>query len=312
MANTFLLSDESLNSYGFWVKTSGIDLKQFKKNPVMLYNHDHYGVLPIGKWTNIRVEDNKLMADAEFDAEDEFAQKIAKKVEKNYIKGVSVGFDPKKLSEQKADLKSGQTRPTITHSELLEASITPFPSNRNALKLKQANGDIVQLSANNANNVIPQINLSEMKELKTFLGLSDDASETEVLNAVKSFKTKNQQLAKDKTDLYIKLGEQSGKINDTNREKMVKLANTDFELALSLIEPDAERKDTSKSQNGKTDDVRLSDVLAELKRGKSKPDKTFRELADTEPDTLQKLHDEDIDTFKKMYKAEYGVEYTGE
>lgn len=309
MANTFLLSDESLNSYGFWVKTSGIDLSQFKKNSVMLYDHNTYGILPIGKWTNIRVEDNKLLADAEFDTEDDFAQKIAKKVENGYIKGASIGLDPKVFSEQKADLKPGQTRSTLARSELLEASITPFPSNRNALKLKQANGEIVKLSANNANNVIPQINLSKMKELKTFLGLSDEASETEVLNAVKSIKTENQQLAKDKTDLYVKLGEQNGKINKDNHDKMVKLANTDFELALSLIEPDAETKDTSKPQNGKTDDVRLSDVLAELQRGKNKPDKTFRELADTEPETLQKLHDEDIDTFKKMYKAEYGVEY---
>ena len=36
----FLISDESTNSYGFAVLTSGINLERFKKNPVMYYNHN--------------------------------------------------------------------------------------------------------------------------------------------------------------------------------------------------------------------------------------------------------------------------------
>lgn len=36
---TFVLSDESVNSYGFRVLTDGIALDNFKKNPVMLWNH---------------------------------------------------------------------------------------------------------------------------------------------------------------------------------------------------------------------------------------------------------------------------------
>ena len=164
MAHTFILSDESVNSYGFWVKTVGIDLKQFKKNPVMLYDHRQYSLMPIGKWTNIRIEDGKLLADAEFDQEDELAQQIEKKVENGILRGVSIGFNALSLSEDKEVLKPGQTRPTVTKSIILEASITPFPANRNSLKLQDSNGELIELSANKLNTIIPKI--SQMKGLQ--------------------------------------------------------------------------------------------------------------------------------------------------
>ncbi len=35
----FILSDESVNCYGLRFLTAGIDIKDFVKNPVMLYMH---------------------------------------------------------------------------------------------------------------------------------------------------------------------------------------------------------------------------------------------------------------------------------
>lgn len=53
--NTFVLSDESVNSYGFIVQTAEIDTAQFERNPVMLYMNDRdNGVL--GRRENIRRE----------------------------------------------------------------------------------------------------------------------------------------------------------------------------------------------------------------------------------------------------------------
>lgn len=37
--HTFVISDESLNDQDFRVMTNGIDLTQFKKNPLMLWMH---------------------------------------------------------------------------------------------------------------------------------------------------------------------------------------------------------------------------------------------------------------------------------
>lgn len=39
MSKRIILSDSSLNRYGYRVLTEGINLEAFKKNPVMLYMH---------------------------------------------------------------------------------------------------------------------------------------------------------------------------------------------------------------------------------------------------------------------------------
>ena len=33
------ISDETLNCYGTWIRTEGVDLAQYQKNPVMLWMH---------------------------------------------------------------------------------------------------------------------------------------------------------------------------------------------------------------------------------------------------------------------------------
>ena len=65
MATSFVLSDGRIvNNHGFRIDLRGVNLDRFKANPVMLYQHDIERI--IGRWDNIRVEDNRLMADAVF------------------------------------------------------------------------------------------------------------------------------------------------------------------------------------------------------------------------------------------------------
>ena len=42
---TFVISDESVNSYGKVILTDGIDISQFERNPVMLYMHERATVV---------------------------------------------------------------------------------------------------------------------------------------------------------------------------------------------------------------------------------------------------------------------------
>ena len=62
---TFIVSDESVNSYGMIILTAGIDTSRFEQNPVMLYMHERATI--VGRWENIRKENDKLLADAVFD-----------------------------------------------------------------------------------------------------------------------------------------------------------------------------------------------------------------------------------------------------
>ena len=196
MAKTFRLSDESLNSRGYWVKTSGISLSSFKKNPVMLWNHSrswqdsNNTILPIGHWENIRVEGDQLYGDAVFDMNDEFAAKIAKKVEQGDLSGCSIGIEVLKMSEDPTDLKPGQTRYTVTKCTLLEASICDIPANANAVALYQ-NGNIVELSADGrdfpvrllTNKKTMKMN-ENLKVIAVKLGLPDNADEAGILASI--------------------------------------------------------------------------------------------------------------------------------
>ncbi len=294
---TFVLSDESLNAYGFWVKTSGIDLSQFKKNPVMLYNH-YSNMLPIGKWENIRIEDGRLLADANFDEEDNNVKEISRKVKAGMLRGASIGIEPKKTSNNEADLKVGQTRSTVLKSVLYEASITSFPANRNALKLTDPNYLIELLDANfkiEKNN--------KMKEVLTKLNLSADTTEEKAVEKIAELQTQLAEMQEARNKVLMKLSELKGGLSEDLKLKVTKLADNDIDLALDYLG----NLSTTSKETEKTD-LRLSKVLEKLSKG-SAPEQTYRELAENNPAELQRLHKEDFATFNKLYKAEYGKDY---
>lgn len=90
---TFVLHDETVNTYGFRMLTGGANLEEFRKNPVILLNHKDWE-LPIGRWENIRIEGTQILADALFDEKDDIAVKIAGKVEGGFLRMASMGAWP--------------------------------------------------------------------------------------------------------------------------------------------------------------------------------------------------------------------------
>ncbi len=126
----FVLIDESVVMHGFRTLMSGAALDDFKANPIMLYQHNRsvqYGdqdsILPIGKWVDIEVQGDKLVAYPEFDDDDDFAKRIEKKVEKGYLNGASIWLHPMAVSDEDTLKLPGQSGPTVTKWGVLEASI---------------------------------------------------------------------------------------------------------------------------------------------------------------------------------------------
>ena len=39
MAKRIVISDESVNCYGTWISTAGMDISQYERNPVLLWMH---------------------------------------------------------------------------------------------------------------------------------------------------------------------------------------------------------------------------------------------------------------------------------
>lgn len=199
MAKTFVIHDESLNSKGFWMLTSGCDLSQFEKNPIMLWNHnyawgdDRENNLPIGHWDNVRIKGKQILADAVFDS-DEFAQKIAQKVESGSLRMASVGAKAIEMTNDKSMIKPGQRYETVTKWVLKEVSIVNIGANDNALAMSDVvlydnESKLINLSDEGSSPLKlldnqPK-NSDKMDEVKKLLNLSDDASEKDVLAKVK-------------------------------------------------------------------------------------------------------------------------------
>tara|TARA_Y100001972_G_scaffold107350_1_gene136436 strand:- start:359 stop:1870 length:1512 start_codon:yes stop_codon:yes gene_type:complete len=135
---TFIASTDDVDRYSDIIDQKGWLLDNYKKNPVILFNHNSQA-LPIGRGYP-RVENDKLMIDVEFDMDDELGAKIARKVKNGFMSAVSVGFNPKKAIER-SDLPTehryyGERGMFFEQAELLEVSVVTIPANAAAIAAK--------------------------------------------------------------------------------------------------------------------------------------------------------------------------------
>ena len=127
----FTASTSAEDRDGEVIEAKGWDLKNFKKNPVIMYAHD-YRSLPIGRAPRVWISGDKLKNTVEFPPEGtyEFADIVERLLSTGYLKAESVGFMPKKWED--GDGKEAPYR-TYKKQELLEISIVPVPAHQDAL-----------------------------------------------------------------------------------------------------------------------------------------------------------------------------------
>ena len=122
-------SDETVDRSGETIKIDSWDLKNYMKNPIILFGHDYRSLDSIaGKATNVYVEKNQLIVEGVF-AWTEPAQMLRQLYDEGIMKTVSVGFIAKKRDPNNPKI--------ITEAELLELSFVPVPCNPNALSLNK-------------------------------------------------------------------------------------------------------------------------------------------------------------------------------
>lgn len=127
----FVCSTEALDAHGTVLKQDW-KLDRYKKNPVVLWAHESRD-LPIGQSTFIAVENGQLVNTIRFASEkaNPKAEQVWQGVLEETIRAVSVGFEP---SEMILAEVNGETVVVLTGNELFEISVTPIPSNPEALK----------------------------------------------------------------------------------------------------------------------------------------------------------------------------------
>lgn len=116
-----------VDRHGEIVSVDGWNLKNFKKNPILLWGHDHYEPA-IGTAKNIRVEGvgkkARLLFEPVFHDFTETSKALKRMVEEKIINSFSVGFRPLEVDGNK-----------YTSQELLEISLVNVPANPDARML---------------------------------------------------------------------------------------------------------------------------------------------------------------------------------
>lgn len=236
---TFVLSKGlHQNSHGFAIDLDGIDLERFKKNPVMLWGHDRDKI--IGRWTNIRIENGSLLADADFDTDDTVGKEVARKVGKGYLKGCSVGIYIKEMME-----KDGIS--IAAKSELLEASVVSVPSDSDAVMLYDANNkpttlEAVKLSINQINKTMKEnqieLTTATLQALSLESGATAQAVELAVADKNKRIAELEAKVAEYEKARVTELVDKAiadKKIGADEKDTYVSLATKDFEGVSKIL-----------------------------------------------------------------------------
>ena len=78
MSKRVRISNDSLNSYGSRVLTSGMSVEQYCRNPVLLYMHQRGNV--IGYVKDLRVEDGEVTGELVFDEATDLSKRCKKHI----------------------------------------------------------------------------------------------------------------------------------------------------------------------------------------------------------------------------------------
>ena len=314
MNKEVVISNSNLNCFKFRVLTSGIDTTQYRRNPLLLWNHrrpsqwDNGDILPIGRIENLRVDGDNLIGTPVFDETDDFAKKIKAKWDGGFLRMVSPGLDPIETSKDPGVMLAGQVNATVTKSCLVEVSIVDIGANNDAIALYK-DGELISLSLhpmflNDSKTVInSNSNKTKMKTIALKLGLPETADEAEILAKIGTLQADAAAAITLKADL------------DKQRDAAI---TAEVEGAIKLKKITADKKEHFITL-GKTSGIESLKTTLEMISPATKPTDVinpgkgvqtgdYKKLSDVPADQRIELRDTDPERYKALYKAEYGME----
>jgi hypothetical protein len=315
MAKEVIISSSAVNINGFRVITSGIQIAQYQRNPILLWNHNRWSggsindILPIGRMENLRIDGDHLIGTPVFD-NDDFAKKIKAKWESGTLNMVSAGLNPLEWSDKAEFIVQGQTRPTVIASKLIEISIVDIGANDDAVKLYN-NDKILNLSNSEDECFLPKLKLEnninnindvDMKVIALKLGLPETATETDILTRIGTLQTQagesvtlrkqvddqRKTAVESEVDAAIALK----KITADKRDHFVALGETAgvtaLKATLEMIQPA----------------VKPTDIIDRKSATTGTTEKGWKELSDKE---RIELRENDTEKYSELFKVEYGI-----
>lgn len=178
----FVISSESVDRHGTVIKMDGWELENYKRNPIVGYQHNVHGynanpdyVIGTGE---VWQEEDKLMGRVTFEpeGENEIADKVWRKLQNGVLRSTSVGFIAHAYRWGAEDHGEDPEVLYFTKQELTEFSVVNIPSNSDAVKrsidsLKEEmdptdNGTNRNSNVNNQNKIELQARYVELQKLK--------------------------------------------------------------------------------------------------------------------------------------------------
>ncbi len=306
MSKRVRISNDSLNSYGTRVLTAGMNVDQFNRNPVLLYMHERGSV--IGYVKDLKVENGEVTGELMFDEATELSKQCKKQYEFGSLKMVSVGIDILELSEDSKLLVQGQTRPTITKSKLFEVSLVDIGANDDALVMTK-DGKQITLGKD-GDNPLPLLSNQkttemEKKEVTLMLGLPETADEATIkaaLAEMKAAKEENEKLREEKDSLT--LAAITTAVDNAITEKRLDASEKAHFVELGKKVGTDELKRVLAAMKPQ---VKLSAILGHHGGPATQPT-TYKKMSEVPAEELLKMREEDPEEYKRLYKAEYGIE----
>lgn len=295
------ITNESLNCYGVWIKTDGVDTTQYERNPVLLWMHQR-GVV-IGMIKDIRNENGEITGEPWFDEVRPESRMAKEQWEKGTLRMGSPNFQVLETSEDASLMKPGQTGPTITKCRLIEYSMVDIGGNDDNIRLSYGNEQ-------DYSNFLKPKSMNELKTIALMLGLSENATLKEVQQQVTvllSFQKQatdlQQELNSTKTQLetlqlsgiteMVDGAIAAGKIDATRKNQFIELGKQVGAESLKL-----------------TFDAMYTAVKPSmvLNRPAAQTTGEYKKLSEVPVNELKLMRQQDPNTYRRLYKAEYGIE----
>lgn len=304
MSKEVVISTSRLNNQGFRVLTEGIDIEQYKRNPVLLWMHRRAAwdnVLPLGHVEGLRVDGDSLIGTPVFDLNDPFAATIAKKWEDGHLCMVSAGLQSIEESTDPVHLVAGQRYATVTKSKLVEVSIVDIGANDDAITLyehRTNHGRELHLMEGLPKLIdSPKpIEMDNTKQIACALGLEETATVAQIVAAIEQQNEEIDTLRNRAQVSLVDAAIASGQLKAERKDEMLKLvAEIGTERMNAMLE--AMRKPAPVQEQRPSGIIVSSDT-----------DLEFKTLADVPAKDLERMRSEQPEKYRRLYEAEYGIE----
>lgn len=138
----YILSDSTVNCYGFRLLTDGYQIEEYARNPIGYYMHQREGGVLV-RWEDLCADGDIITGYPVINLSNERGEQTVEEIESGFLNAASMGhIVVLEWSMEPSLMLPGQTGPTITKWYNKECSLVDVPGNSNAVAALYDAGNI--------------------------------------------------------------------------------------------------------------------------------------------------------------------------